>query len=241
MFTLNHFIWLGISIIMIVGMLMLVKYRNISFDTILTIMFITCVLSEVIKTGANMIEIEGGGRVLDPGDLPLHLCSIQIFFIFALKFCIKKTETKEKLIAFMIPTMLLGGVIALFVPTVGVRFNKLQVYQFFGFHAMIVFFAIYLIREKTVKYTWKVYGRNMGYLGIMAMCVTWINSILSIGYEKVNFMYLVRPPMSGLPLLNLDNGWWVYFFTLVSIVLIVMTIFHIVMILINNKHSNEAK
>lgn len=237
MFTLNHFIWLGISIVIIVGMLLLVKFKKLSFNTILTIVFITAVVSELIKTGANMQEIYEGGRVLDPGDLPLHLCSIQIFFLFALKFCIKKESTREKLLAFMIPTMLLGGLIALFVPTVGVRFNKLQVYQFFGFHSMIIFFAIYLIKTKAVNYTWNVYARNMGLLGVMAMCVTWLNSILSIGYEKVNFMYLVRPPMENLPILNLDNGWWTYFISLVSIVLIVMFIFHLIMILLNKKEE----
>lgn len=237
MFTLNHFIWLGISIVIIVGMLLFQKYKKLSFNTILTIVFCIAVLSELIKTASNMIEIYKGGRVLDPGDLPLHLCSIQIFFLFALKFCIKKEETKEKLLAFMIPTMLLGGFIALFIPTVGVRFNKLQVYQFFGFHSMIVFFAIYLIKEKKVTYTWKTYGQNMGYLGIMAMCVTWLNSILSGAYEKVNFMYLVRPPMENLPILNLNNGWYVYFITLISIVIVVMFIFHIIMILLNKKSN----
>ena len=77
----------------------------------------------------------------------------------------------------------------------------------------------------------------MGLLGVMAMCVTWLNSILSIGYEKVNFMYLVRPPMENLPILNLDNGWWTYFISLVSIVLIVMFIFHLIMILLNKKEE----
>ena len=237
MFTLNHFIWLGISILIIVTMLMLQKYKNLSFNTILTIMFVVAVTSELIKTASNMVEIYEGGRILDPGDLPLHLCSIQIFFLFALKFCIKKEETKEKLLGFMIPTMLLGGFIALFVPTVGVRFNKLQVYQFFGFHAMIVFFGIYLLKNKFVSFTWKTYGRNMGYLGIMTMVVTWLNSILSGAYEQVNFMYLVRPPMENLPVLNLNNGWYVYFITLVSIACVIISIFHFIMIKLNKKNN----
>lgn len=237
MFTLNHFIWLGISIIIIAAMLLLTKYKKLSFGTILTIMVIVSITSELIKTASNMQEVYKGGRVLDPGDLPLHLCSIQIFFIFALKFCIKQEETKEKLLAFMIPTMLFGGIIALFVPTVGVRFNKLQVYQYFGFHTMIVFFAIYLLKTHKVTYTFKVYGRNMALLGIMAMAVTWINSILSIGFEKVNYMYLVRPPMEGLPILNLNNGWWAYIVSLLSIVVILMTIFHLVMIYIEKRKT----
>ena len=32
MFTLNHFIWLGISIVIIVGMLLLVKFKKLSFN-----------------------------------------------------------------------------------------------------------------------------------------------------------------------------------------------------------------
>ncbi len=236
MFTLEHFIWLGISIIVIVGMLFIQKRFKLDFNIVLNILLVVSVLSELTKTLYNMIPNPkgNGGMILDPGDLPLHLCSIQIIFMFALKY-IKNENTREKLLGFMIPTMLLGAIAALFIPTIGVEFTNLQVYQFFIYHAFLIFFAIYLLKEKFVSWNWKVFVRNLAYLGLLAFVVTWLNSGLSGTLPRVNFMYLVYPPMENLPLLNLDNGWYVYFITLASCVIALMAIFHLIVILCTKK------
>ena len=239
MFTLNHFIWLGIVVIYIILLLSIQKRKNIEFNKILTFLFIVCLLSEIIKIFSNLVETSEGGTVLNPADLPFHLCSIQIFFVFALKFLIKKEQTKQNLISFMAPTMLVGGIIALFIPTVGVEFTKPQVYQYFIFHGTIIFFAIYALKENIVTYTWKCFIRNLSYLGALALLVTWINSILSVTNPKVNFFYLCRPPMENLPILNLNNGWLAYFLTVVSIALLFMFMFHFIMIKINKKITTK--
>jgi len=231
MFTTNHFIWLGICLFVIVGMLLLQRFARLKFDTILTVLFCVCAVSEITKILCNMQETGyKGGYALDPGDLPFHLCSMQIFFVFALRFTVKREETRERLLGFMVPTMLLGGVIAMLIPTVGVSFQKVQVYQFFLFHAFIVFFAIYVLKERAVNWSWRVFARNMGYVGITAFAATVINSMLVTAYPKVNFMYLVRPPMDNLPVLNLDNGWFAYFGTLAAILVAVMLAFHAIAI-----------
>lgn len=226
MFGVTHFIWLGISLVIVIGLLFIQKKFNLSFDVVLTIMLVMSVCSEVTKILCNMEPAPDGrtGLILDPGDLPFHLCSIQILFMFSLKY-IKNEETKEKLLGFMIPSMILGATIALFVPTVGTEFTVVQVYQYFIYHAFLIFFAIYGLRERLVTWSWGVYLRNLKYLGIIALIVTWINSALSGVLPRVNFMYLVRPPMEGLPLLNLNNGWAVYFLTLVGLVLSLMALF----------------
>lgn len=239
MFTLNHFIWLGIVLVIIIGFLLVQKNKNISFDNIMTFMFIMSIISELIKIFSNMIETTEGGTVLNPADLPFHLCSIQIFFIFALKFLIKTNENKEKLLGLMAPTMLLGGLLALFIPTVGVEFTDLQVYQFFVFHACIIAFSIYVLIERLVNYNWKTFGRNIGYLGLLTLIATWINSILSVTNPKVNFFFLCRPPMENLPVLNLNHGWYVYFITIVAIAFICMFIFHLIVIALYNRNKQN--
>ena len=238
MFSVNHFIWLAIVLVTIIGLLVLQKTKKIKNDTIITYMFIMSIISELIKIFSNLIQTSEGGTVLDPADLPFHLCSIQIFFIFALKFLIKTEEGKQKLLGFMAPTMLVGGALALFIPTVGVEFTKLQVYQYFIFHANIITFAIYVLKERLVNYTWKSFFRNISYLGMLALIATWINSLLSVTNPKVNFFYLCRPPMENLPILNLNNGWFAYFITLVLIALIFMFLFHYIMIKLNKKQKN---
>ena len=226
MFGVTHFIWLGISLVIIVGLLFIQKKYNLSFETILTIMLVMSVCSEVTKILCNMEPAPDGrtGLILDPGDLPFHLCSIQIFFMFGVKY-IKNETFRERMIGFMIPTMLLGATIALFIPTVGTEFTVVQVYQYFIYHAFLIFFAIYCLKQKFVNWSWGVYFRNLKYLGAIALVVIWINSALSGVLPRVNFMYLVRPPMENLPVLNLDNGWTVYFLTLIGLVLSLVALF----------------
>lgn len=242
MFTTQHFIWLGICAVIIAVMLILSKKLKLNLDQVINILLIVMVASEFTKTMCSMLPSphREGGRFLDPGDLPLHLCSIQIFITFAYKFFCKSEKTKQMILAFQVPTMLLGATIALFVPTVGVEFSNVQVYQYFIFHAFIIFFPIYVLREKLVKWKFKTYGVNMALVGIIAFVVLWINSALSVAactceeclagmhghFDRANFMYLTHPPMDGLPILNLNNGWYVYFISLALTVTILLLIFH---------------
>lgn len=242
MFTWQHFVWLAISVVIVLAMLFIQKRFKLSFDVVLTIMCVMSVLSEVVKILCNMEEANysKGGMILDPGDLPFHLCSIQIFLMFTLKFLIKKPSTKEHMLAFMCPSMIIGAVLALFIPTVGVQFEKVQVYQYFIFHAFLIFFAIYILKEKLVKWTWSRYPRNLACLGGLALFSMWMNSILSGVLPRTNFMYLVRPPMENLPILNLDHGWYAYFATLAVLAVVLIGIFHVIVTLLTNRRKAEA-
>ncbi|MBR4942406.1 MAG: YwaF family protein, partial [Clostridia bacterium] len=181
MFSLEHILWLIISTAIIVGVLFAQEKFKFSYRFMLNTMLVVSILSETTKILCNMMDAPDGrtGKILDPGDLPFHLCSIQIFLLFGLKFLIKKEETKEKMLAFMCPTMIIGAVMAFFVPTVGVEFTVVQVYQYFIFHAFLIIFSIYILKEKLVKWTWKHYLHNLAYLGGLAMLMMWINSALS--------------------------------------------------------------
>lgn len=245
MFTTEHFIWLAICAVIFVGMFFIYRRLNLSFDTVINIMLVISVASEVTKILCNMMEAPhpDGGMILDPGDLPFHLCSIQIFLLFILKFILKTESSREKMLAFMCPTMIIGAIMALFIPTVGVSFSVVQVYQYFIFHSFLIFFAAYILKEKLVRWTLVSYFRNLAYLGMFALLCMWINSALSGVLPRVNFMYLVRPPMKGLPILNLDNGWAVYIITLISLALVLVGIFHLAVTLppylrARNKNKN---
>ena len=243
MFTLEHFIWLGISAVLVTGLLIFSKKLKLKIDTVMTIMIIMSICSEVTKIMCNMLPSphREGGRFLDPGDLPFHLCSIQIFFMCGYKFLAKSQKMKESILAFQVPTMLLGAIIALFVPTVGVKFSVVQVYQYFIYHSFIIFFPIYVLREKLVKWEIKRYLTNLAIVGVIALGVLWLNSFLSVSactceeclagmhghFDRANFMYLTYPPMDNLPILNLNNGWYVYFISLALTVIVLMGIFHI--------------
>lgn len=257
MFTTEHFIWIGICAVVIAVMLIISKKLKLNIDQVVNIILIVSLISEFTKTMCSMLPSPHmeGGRYLDPGDLPLHLCSIQIFITCAYKFVCKSEKTKEAILAFQVPTMLLGATIALFVPTVGVSFKNVQVYQYFIYHAFIVFYPIYILREKLVKWEFKTYGKNMAYLGILAFVMIWVNSALSVGactceeclsgmhghFDRANFLYLTFPPMEGLPILNLDNGWFVYFISLALTVAILLLIFHVLVWYFYEKRPSVKK
>ena len=57
----------------------------------------------------------------------------------------------------------------------------------------------------------------------------------------INFMYVAGPPMEGLPLLNLNNGWAVYFLTLVGLVLILMALFTYIAISVTKQKNKIEK
>lgn len=67
----------------------------------------------------------------------------------------------------------------------------------------------------------------------------WVNSILQV-YDT-NFFYLVRPPMDNLPILNLNNGWFVYFISLITVALILFSLLHLPFIILERKERKNYK
>lgn len=180
--------------------------------------------SELCKIFTHIEEPEGGGGVLGPGYLPLHLCSILIFMIF---YCALSENQKwiGRITSFCVPVALWGGVLAILMATSGTDFTQPFAYQCFVYHAGLLWWALYLICTKQVDLGKKAYLQNLAVLGSLLFVMLWINSALSV-YDT-NFFYVVRPPVEGLPLLNLDNGWMVYFLTIVCLGLVGVTIVHL--------------
>lgn len=235
MFSTNHFIWMGICAVFI-GVLLFASLRwKFTYKTAARIMAVISIVSELCKIFTHIEEPKGGGGVLGPEYLPLHLCSILIFLIF---FCaLSKDAQKVKCVtSFCVPVGIWGGMLAILMATSGVNFAKPFAYQCFLYHAGLVWWALYLICTKQVDLGVKAYLRNLTVLGSMLFVMIWVNSALS-AYDT-NFWYVVRPPTKNLPLLNLDNGWLCYFLTLVGIGLFALTVTHLPVML---KERKKAK
>lgn len=233
MFTLNHFVWLFICVLIIILNIKIIGKFNISHKTVLTVMCIVSFLSEVIKIFLNMEDSLTTGKVLDAGSLPFHLCSIQIFFIYFLRFIVKNEKVKQILYNFIVPTSLVGATLSLLIPTCGTAFTDLQVYQYFIYHAFLISFGLYLIIFGFAKLTFNSMIVNIGLLMALVFFNLWINSFLQ-AYDT-NFMYLTRPPMENLPILNLNHGWYVYFVTLFLLAIGLMIVFHLPFVLLNKE------
>ena len=67
----------------------------------------------------------------------------------------------------------------------------------------------------------------------------YVNGALSV--YGTNFMYLVRPPLEGLPYLNLESGWYAYFLRLIALGAAIVTVFHLPFLVRERRGKKERE
>lgn len=229
MFGVKHIVALIISILYIVGGYFLI--RKLKQKTVISIALGIGIVSEIVKIFSYIIANEEKlGGFLPKTDLPFHLCSIQIIFLLIL-ILVKHEGIKRVLISFMIPTCLLGGIIALFLPTNSALNMWPITIQYFLYHSSIAIFALRFLLDKEYKLTIKDYIHCLEVFLVVFFFAIYINSIVNDGESKINFMYVVNPPMDGLPYLNKNGGWLAYILKYIALVLVLATLVYIVPII----------
>lgn len=221
-FGIKHIFILLISLVLI--FLLTIFLKKISLKKWVNVLFYVGIISEVTKVISYIVSNEGlYNGYLPKTDLPLQLCSIQLIFIAILKFS-NNEKFKRTILSFMMPTCLLGGVFAILLPTYSALNNYVITFQYFGYHIGIASFAIYLLFSKTIQWTIKDYLTSLKFLAFMGLIAIYFNSMFYdiVEYKvidgqkvveyvnRVNFMYVVDAPVSGLPFLNKSHGWLVY-------------------------------
>ncbi|MCQ2355023.1 MAG: YwaF family protein [Clostridia bacterium] len=214
MFSDNHLILLLICAALItVSTILSVKYK-LSSKKASIIFAVICVISEITKDMVSMVPSEFGGYILDQSDIPLHLCSLVVFVMLFIVFT-KKESTREKLLSAVAVIGIVAPIFALLIPTVGVALDKVITYQYFVYHAALMWFALHHIITGQAELGIRAYKRNLAYLSLIIFLMLYINSALSA--YGVNFLFLRKPPVDGIPILNLDHGWYCYFAVLLLI------------------------
>jgi hypothetical protein len=230
-----------VSIILIVGLFLLSKKWK--FDFICKIMFYIGVTSEIVKLFFYIIANEDKlGGVLPKSDLPFHLCSIQIILLAILKFS-KNEKLKRFLLGFMFPSCLFGGIAAILIPTSSSLNAWVITLQYNLYHISLIVFALHICTSKDVKLTIKDYFNCLKFLVLIMFFAIYINSVVYDGSSKINFMYVVSPPVDGLPFLTEKFGWFVYIMHYACLVLFCVTITYIkpIIITIIEKVSGKKK
>lgn len=226
MFTSKHILFLILAIVYIIILLLFTRNKGIGFN-VKSFLYIG-IISETIKVFYYIVTNDNG-NYLPQTDLPFHLCSIQILFLFILTFS-NNVKVNRLLLAFMIPTGIFGGIAALLIPTSS-SINGLIILtiQYFFYHATLIVFSINIMRQKELEFTIKDVFNVLKFLAFLGFIAIYINSIL--GRESnVNFMYVVRPPMDGLPIINLDHGYIAYIikYGLVAVTLVFVSFSNII-------------
>ena len=139
----------------------------------------------------------------------------------------------------MVPCLFIGALMALLIPTEGVDFKVPRVWQYMLIHGVLVFYGIYLAAVEKVDLSFKAYFNNLKLLVCVAAVAFLMNSVLE--QYKTNFLFLRVPPMDNLPLLNLNNGWYVYFITLAIIACVLMLLVQLPFMWLNKRNQKKEE
>ena len=144
MFTLGHFIWLGIITVVIIATLFMLKKYNISYKVVGRVSMVIAIVGKLFHLLISMKNTNDGGMVIDQTQLDFHLCSIQVYLIIACNL-IKDKNKVNAIKGFMAPTMAIGAFMALLIPTEGVDPTVPRVWQYMIIHANLIFYGFYLM------------------------------------------------------------------------------------------------
>lgn len=189
MFSVQHFIWLAICAAFITVTTVLLRKHKPPFKNVMTAACIAAVVAELVKTfsGIELVPTADGTAsniFIETGNLPLHLCSIQIIFIFYCRFA-KEGKAKEMLYAFMYPTCTIGAFIALALPSifdevpVSRIFTSAHPYEYFLYHAFLVILGLHIYYTHKEVLRPKHYFTTIGFLGALAFLSLYLNSIFA--------------------------------------------------------------
>lgn len=250
MFSVQHIIWIIISIIIVVMNIIIMVRKKPPLKDVLTSCFIVGVVSEVIKvlSCVEMVPSSGGSVVypyLQMQFLPLHLCSIQLFTIFYCIFgkgTIDSSRIKRFLLAFMYPTCTLGALFAIVLPSVfsttitpAQAFTHPIAYQTFIYHSMLFSLGLYIPMSGEVRFSWSTYRNTMMFMCFLTLAGIYVNSVLaspsyvdgklvSVDYVT-NFFFLFRTPI-GIEL-NTKLAWMVYLLILTVLAFVLIALMYL--------------
>ena len=228
MFTSVHFIWLLVIAAAIGALLVLAHKSKLPAARVQRVTAVVLVALKLLHLSLSMKESVHGGLVIDQTQLSFHLCSIMIYAVILSSF-VKNERLLARLKSFMVPCLMIGALMALLIPTEGVDPAVPRVWQYMLIHGVLVFYGLYLALIEKVDLSFCAYGNNLLLMSGVMMVAFLMNSVLE--QYGTNFLFLRIPPMENLPILNLDNGWYVYFISLIAVACILMLLVHLPFIL----------
>lgn len=254
MFTWRHFLWLAICFGLILALTHSYNKKRPSLDRVLTTAIIVVAFSEAAKmTSVIQLVPSENAELLLPylplNHLPLHFCSIQIILIIAAKL-MKNEKRREKLLAFMAPTCVLGGAAALILPsifstTISVEqaFTSLVSYQFFIFHTMIISLGLIIIKSDSVEWSMKHFKNTLLIVYLFGIISIYLNSIfasptyvdgklVSVDFWT-NFFFTYQNPV-GIKITQIWQ-WYLYLLILALLAALLLYLFYLPLIKKKNK------
>lgn len=236
MFTIGHFVWLGVLAAAITVALIFIKIFSVPPKVVRRVFLVTIVILKLLHLCLSMKQSSHGGYVINQTQLSFHLCSVMIYLI-VLTNVIRNEKLVNTLQSFMVPCMLIGATMALLIPTEGVSVVVPRVWQYMLIHGGLVFYGIYLMAFEKADLSLRAFVMNLKLLLIVVIAAFLMNSVLE--QYGTNFLFLREPPVEGLPLLNLDRGWFVYFISLSALACTLLFLVHLPFIVRSLRKKRE--
>ncbi|MBQ7223111.1 MAG: YwaF family protein [Erysipelotrichaceae bacterium] len=246
MFTVRHFIWIAICVILCAAFIWLYFQKRPSLHQVLIYCCGVCVASEFVKVFSviRMVPSTNGAIIypyIEMNHLPLHLCSIQIPLIFYVCFTSNK-KMRENVLAFMYPSCLLGAIAAILMPSIfrtSVPVEKAFIhplaYQTFIYHAMLIVLAVCIAASGEIHWQKKHLKATLLIAFLAGFLSLYVNSLLAsptyVDGKLVavdfwpNFMFTYDNPL-GIKMTEIWH-WYLYLVILSAVVVILVSILYI--------------
>lgn len=258
MFSVQHFIWIAICIVLIIGSCILISKYQPSFNKFFNIVCTLAIVSEVVKVLSMMeiVQLVDGSYApyLELNHLPFHLCSIQIIFVFLVRFT-KNQKLRNVCLGFMYPTCIVGALFAIALPSIysgnitpSDSFTHPIIYQTFLYHAMLIITGFYIIKSKEIKLENKYYLTTLAMLLGLSFISFYINSLFaSVVYTSevdytvghvTNFFFTYIPVLKSI-VLDAKWKWLVYILVLLILAIVLIAIAYIPVFIRNKKKEQN--
>ena len=206
MYSTGHLIWIGISVILIVGGLLTIRIRKPTLEQVLKACLIVGVASEVTKVFSvtsilpvvtpEIVTTEAGSALtyvpigkyspyMKMEHLPLELCSLMIAFLIA-ALLLKNGIWRSRLLALMYITGTIGGLMGILLTYIATEYTSTaafllapRAWQYFLYHSMVVTLGLYLGFEYNGGVSLKFWKSTMIGLLLLDMPTFYLNSILA--------------------------------------------------------------
>ena len=206
MFSTGHLIWIAISAAAIIGGCVAVKRKNPTLEQVLKACLVVGAASEIVKifcvtsilpVVTPRIAMDAAGPALQyvpigqytpylkMEHLPLEMCSLMIPFLAA-ALLIKNNVWRSRLLALMYISGTIGGTLGLLLCFIAGEYDSPaaffaapRVWQFFLYHAMVVFLGIYLGFIRESGFSLRNWKSTVLMLLVLDLPTFYLNSVFS--------------------------------------------------------------
>lgn len=141
--------------------------------------------------------------------------------------------------------------------TITIEFDRPLAWQYFLYHAFLLIYGLYIPISKVVKIDTKMYLNTCVCLIGLFLVSIYINGLIAVPSQDVIngagevigsteglyvwFFYSTKPPIEDLPILNLENGWFMYILSILLIGIVMVTLVHIPFFIKDYKEHKQLK